>query len=355
MNFYFLCATQPYNVGDLLINKMLIDELCKYGTVYVDCYNIPDTFKCYILENNNAIDVYKMSGFSVKNGDIISFCFFLLRNNIKYFTQSPGPLGKLSKSYSLYFKLISCLLKSIKIKYCLIGNCCSNSLALNEKISIRNADIYLVRSGSSLRYLSKCGIKNVHYIPDLAFLYREKALIMDSHKVVTFCFREIYSNYDSFVEWLKRIIRLLHDRGYRIEFIYQVAKDKSFLIKIKNDLSDMPDISFIEDIIWYDNIQYYSGKSIIISNRLHSLLLGVIHNAVPLALCYNDARDAKIVDVYNSVFKDLSTELIVSEDSVDKIEKILSNIDCVKDKIVKIADCNSKMCHHIINKLCHSV
>ena len=37
-NFYFLCITQPSNLGDLIINKMLVDELCRYGKVYVDAY-----------------------------------------------------------------------------------------------------------------------------------------------------------------------------------------------------------------------------------------------------------------------------------------------------------------------------
>ncbi|WP_373941208.1 hypothetical protein OEG92_15795 [Polaribacter sejongensis] len=36
MKIYFLVATQHDNLGDLLINKMLINEISKYGTVYVD-------------------------------------------------------------------------------------------------------------------------------------------------------------------------------------------------------------------------------------------------------------------------------------------------------------------------------
>ena len=57
MNSYFICATQPTNVGDLVINKMLIDELCRYGTVYVDACGLPSDFKNVLLQHANAVDV----------------------------------------------------------------------------------------------------------------------------------------------------------------------------------------------------------------------------------------------------------------------------------------------------------
>ena len=66
MNSYFICATQPSNLGDLIINKMLIDELCRYGNVYVDAYGIPAEFKSIILRNNNAIDVDGYLNITVK-------------------------------------------------------------------------------------------------------------------------------------------------------------------------------------------------------------------------------------------------------------------------------------------------
>lgn len=356
MNFYFLCATQSSNVGDLLINKMLIDELCRYGYVYVDCYNISAEFKKYILDNNKAIDVYGTNGFSIKKGNIIQFCFFLRKANIGCFTQSPGPLGKLTKSYAIYFKLISYILKFLKIKYYLIGNCCSKSRLLNENISINNADGYYLRSKSSLAYLKKCGINNVHYIPDLAFLYRRNALITDEAKTAVLCFRETKLDYNKFIEWLKCIISLLHINGYRVEFIYQVYKDKEFTYKLQEDLSKMfKDLIFNVNILWYNNINYYSGKTVVISNRLHSLLLAAVHNAIPLAFSDNTTEFVKINDVYNSIFRNNASDLFLSIDSFSKIQNVLNNIDVIKANIVSIVDYNLSLCEDTIKEICNKL
>ena len=352
MNFYFLCATQATNLGDLVINKMLIDELCKYGYVYVDCYNIPLQFKKYILENSNVIDVYNTTGFSIKKGNIFKFCLFLKKANIKCFTQSPGPLGRLSRRYSLYFKVISYILKCFKIRYYLIGNCCSAAIASNERLSINYANAYYLRSKSSLKYLINCQIKNVAYIPDLAFLYRDKAIISQENKIATLCFREVKSDYNSFIEWLKQIISLLKIRGYNIEFIYQVYKDKDFTYKIQEDISKrFKNISLAENITWYDNLCYYSGKTIIISNRLHSLLLGAIHNAIPIAFCDNSPEFLKIKDVYDSIFSDYSSNLFISKNSYSNLKYIINNSKVVQEHIIRMADHNALLCHDTIKEI----
>ena len=356
MNFYFLCATQPSNMGDLLINKMLIEELCKYGYVYIDCYNIPIAFKRYILENDKTIDIYETERFSIKKGNIIKFCHFLKKNDIKCFTQSPGPLGKLSRNYALYFKIISYILKFFKIKYCLIGNCCSKAIAFKEGISINNADAYYIRSKSSLEHLMHHNIKNVHYIPDLAFLYRCKALITQDSKIVTLCFREIKADYNLFIEWLKHVVSLLTTNGYRIELVYQVYKDKDFTYKIQHELSkEFKNIILVKNILWYDNINYYSGKTIIISNRLHSLLLGAIHNAIPLAYSDNTTEFLKIKDVYNSIFNNFSSELFISMNSWSKLQNIINNYKSIKNHISEVSDYNSLLCHETIKEICSKI
>lgn len=355
MNFYFLCATQSSNLGDLLINKMLIDELCKYGNVYIDCYNIPSAFKDYILENKKTIDIYKIFKFSLKKGNIIRFSIFLKKQNIKYFTQSPGPLGKLSKNYAIYFKLISYILKIKRIKYFLIGNCYYKSIANNEKISINYADAYYVRSMSSLRFLSNKHIKNVHYIPDLAFLYRSQAIITNDEKIATFCFRNVHLKYDCFIRWLKDTITILQTKGFCVEFIYQVHKDSDFYYKMINDLREYKNIIFHEEILWYNNINYYSGKSLIISNRLHSLLLGTIHNAIPIAFCDDSMEALKIKDIYYSIFHDFSTKLFISINStVGNMDAILDNVNSIKEHISQIADYNYSLCCNIIREMFNS-
>ena len=94
VNTYFICATQPDNLGDLIINKMLIDELSIYGYVYLDAWGIPDEFKLPLLENENVIDVSNFI-FTVKRRSLrylFLYIFFLKRKNVKLISRSSGPL-----------------------------------------------------------------------------------------------------------------------------------------------------------------------------------------------------------------------------------------------------------------------
>ena len=40
----YIVATQYDNMGDLLINKCLVDELTVYGHVYLDTKKVPEQF-----------------------------------------------------------------------------------------------------------------------------------------------------------------------------------------------------------------------------------------------------------------------------------------------------------------------
>ena len=54
MNKTFYSAyTCKNNLGDLIINKMQIEEYSKYGEVYVDFTGMPDNFKNILLNQNN--------------------------------------------------------------------------------------------------------------------------------------------------------------------------------------------------------------------------------------------------------------------------------------------------------------
>ena len=67
MNTIFICDCQYENLGDLIINKLLVDEFAKYGTVYIDTYNVPENFKAPLLEGQNLIDLYSNYRITLKN------------------------------------------------------------------------------------------------------------------------------------------------------------------------------------------------------------------------------------------------------------------------------------------------
>ena len=52
---FYSAYTCKNNLGDLIINKMQIEEYSKYGEVYVDFTGMPDNFKNILLNSDNPI------------------------------------------------------------------------------------------------------------------------------------------------------------------------------------------------------------------------------------------------------------------------------------------------------------
>lgn len=111
MNSYFICATQPTNLGDLVINKMLVDELCRYGKVFVDAYGLPEEFTKYLFENKNAVDVYDTYHLSVKKLRLWGLSKLIKDENIRLYTHSPGPLYNLRSYRNFAFTAVNYLFK----------------------------------------------------------------------------------------------------------------------------------------------------------------------------------------------------------------------------------------------------
>ena len=82
MNSYFLCISQPTNLGDLIINRMLILELSKYGNVYVDAYNTPVSFRKELFGKSNIIDMGMCCDFSAKKMQLFRLYKFIKKEDI---------------------------------------------------------------------------------------------------------------------------------------------------------------------------------------------------------------------------------------------------------------------------------
>ena len=357
MNSYFLCVTQPSNVGDLLINRMLVEELSRYGKVYVDCYNIPDTFKRILIsDSNNIIDVSNVFKFSLKKGSFLKFSRFVKTHNIQLYTQSPGPLNRISKLPSrICFKIIRKILISLNVPFIRIGNCCSSAIINNTNVIESQSVIYYVRSLQGVSFLQQFRKTDIHYIPDLAFLYKRHVRTnYTKKKIAVMSFRQVCKNLDAFELWVTKSVSLLQANDYNVIFYYQVEKDKNFMRYLYNRLGNK-NIELKQKILWYDNFSFYEDKSIVISNRLHCLLLGAVYNAVPLACMYEENELRKITDVLESSIGNESKKYITDIYSDDRLIDIIDNVYVYRKKVSDIVDTNFKICQetvkNIINKL----
>ena len=54
--------------------------------------------------------------------------------------------------------------------------------------------------------------------------------------------------------------------------------------------------------MWYDDLSFYSNKKYVVSNRLHSLLLGSTYDAIPVIFGDNAISSAKVSHVFKAIF-----------------------------------------------------
>ena len=171
-NTYYICATQISNLGDLVINKVLIDELCNYGKVYLDAHNIPDDFKAPLFRNANVVDVSKrdltVKSLSVCN--IFRFIKLIRKEKIKLITRSPGPLVDPTERIRYGFSLINIIGRILGAKVVYFGNCCSMEKSKRAIMKSTRQNAVYLRSSESVDYAKNYLKCEVGFVPDMAFL-----------------------------------------------------------------------------------------------------------------------------------------------------------------------------------------
>ena len=349
MNTYFLCATQPTNVGDLVINKMLIDELCHYGEVHVDCSSdLSDDFRRPLLQDPNSYDLLAEEGFSVKKAsvkNVFLFLKFIKQKRINLITISPGPMGTYGKKVRLGLILINVAARMSGAKVLYYGKCVSRCISTNKPIKTVFANSIYFRSSESVKYASNY-LHNVHYIPDLAFLLYPYKYYSKSRTVII-DYRPSMEN-DSTIEDLSKIINIFLGNGFKVEFYYQVKGDKQFVNKIFRQLY-RAGVSIRENLVWYNDLDYYEDKAFVVSNRLHSLLFGAIYGAIPIARISIDPMVMKIKHVFEDSLPQIFSQNIFSGCD-PHINYLIENEDMLRNEVLSAVERNCDKCKKIIRE-----
>jgi len=295
---YILVATQPNNLGDLLINRMLIAELLKHGTVYVDSFGLPNDFRKYLFFDERIINANEKFGGTLKRYPPFSTLKKIREEGITHFFKSPGPSNTTLKmdNFALVFIYNYLTFHKIPVYFAGVDLTKENSIVF-QLIKKGVKKIFLRSQQNLLRFKSESMV--LDYIPDLAFLHTPNAIVKKSKKI-GISFRKIDSEYDTFITSLRKFITTFIQRGYEIEFFYQVKNDFAFNKRIFDDLSD-DRILFREQCLWYDDLSFYADINLVISNRLHVLLLGLLYEAIPIANIDDDPKVKKIEDIFNSI------------------------------------------------------
>lgn len=351
---YFLTITQSQNLGDLLINKMLINEIAtNSSTIYIDSNNLPNDFEevlYYHTNSSNVVNIAKKYSLSLKGiKHFIQTLRFIKKENINYLFVSPGPKSLTTihdiKTWVTLF--IYRWAKYNNIKTYIIGADFHFKKKCNKiynYFAIKFVTAIYLRDKETTSFFQTKGIKNIHYTPDLAFLYNKQITSIPAKKdTILISFRDLQTEEfrEQLYNNLQKIISHLNSAELKIVFFHQVKCDYSFNYELYNKLKDKfpGKIYFHNELVWFNDIgEIYNPSYYIISNRLHVLLLGIMHNSIPIAILNSDEETNKIRKIFNGLLLsgniiDLNT-LFFDNKKLQKVDR--ATLENLSDTIKKI-------------------
>lgn len=307
----FLCRvkTQFDNLGDALINRELFKICAEQGTVIVCTSGVPSDFIAW-LRLEDIPEVRVIAGkwrFFLQI--FISAFFSVFRKKNVFFVQNPGGyIGEISLR-ALVTKRIKAvfisMLRGVGVRSILLGASYEGLGARNLK-AVRwlseALSVHAVRDNDSRDYCQANGIHVSGVLPDLAFNlssseYRPKLrgrtciVSLRDPKDSSFC--------DSLVLKLKKAFQ--GGCFGSVLLTYQVQRDGHFMERFREMLLDagvpveggaVPLLAGIEE-----NLSCYSSAGLVVSNRLHVLLLAW-RAATPAIAVVKMGDNRKIVGIY---------------------------------------------------------
>ena len=324
-NFYLSLRTQYQNLGDYLIAQATIDFLSKKGKITLDIRNVPSKY-IQIFTFPEDIELVK-----------VGFIEHVLKNRNKKWIYVIKPGGyAVSKSFkskiknilmSIYFRFIKKISNSsvVKMPHSLDGEMKWSDIYYHNSIDkIFSRDIETFQ-----KILRNCKSK-IFLASDMAMYYLNKPskfTSLDTEKKNKVIISLRFDRDDLEPEIAQKLVTLLSNQNkITSEYISQVTFD--------NDLNK-------SEAEKYNNIYYqykidnesllniqkaYSESNFVISNRLHSLLLGLINGSKPIALI-NREKDKKIIGCLNQ----LGIKFFYSEDILNNFKEIRDLVDSEED------------------------
>ncbi|WP_302303118.1 polysaccharide pyruvyl transferase family protein [Paraprevotella xylaniphila] len=350
---FYSAYTCKNNLGDLIINKMQIEEYSKYGEVYVDFTGMPDNFKNILLnsDNPNIKDFTDTYGQPYRGKHFLQVINLLKKEGFTHFTKSPGPYAVLSLPLKkLIIRLIGALgymaANFLGLKVFAFGidlDYISNQPKWLKWFNIKYFSLYNALGLRSLKNYEECknDLNNTKYVPDMAFLYPKQTCINTNRKQIAFSFRHVTET-ETLLAELKEILSIFVPKGYAVDFIFQVEEDRSFAQVLAKNLKEY-NLNVSSQCIWYENLNTYSKYDYVFSNRLHVLLLAAKYGAIPFALISKDLKERKISNIFNSISLGYLMKHIGFTNKEQWIE-LLSNREAIKHEVNNALEYQKQIC-----------
>lgn len=322
--FFMDITTSFENEGDVLINRSLIENLCKYGEVHINVRKKPLNFIEKITVNIDGVILEE------------NFYFKLFRYIITkkvYIITTPGhSFGTgFKKCFSNIFSF--CFLFLLKIfgaKICKFGASAGPydlSVNLTERLRSKLFNFYGLRDKKSIKLLKLNPDKS--FFPDLSFISEDISKLKNrksknSIQNIVISFRpetNVLEKRDDYIDSLNlKLQKILENTSKKIViiFCYQVPSDKEINFQLyKSALSLGLNVIWMQDKLTLQQaLEIYNNSYIVISNRLHILLPSLILNVRHIPMIDTKSH-AKITAIYEDLgLKEMLCD-IYSDEKVD--------------------------------------
>lgn len=346
-HFLYNPVTQYDNTGDLLINKSLIYLLRTYGQVIIDDRKKPTTFINQLIapQDQKLSELTEKGLFSFLEGKLSRSMQSV--DDVYYLVLVPGDFSKqgLKKALSglkFYFRLRK--LKKLGCRILRIGASLSTFDLPNyivESLYSTTYFAYGLRDKQSMAKAARFRFSNVRYFPDLAWAYHPNLIERESdvtERYILISFRANQSgtihDRDFFSNVKHQLFALLsHDAfdDYKIVVSYQVQYDREASQELVDLFADKFEVEFIDRLLSLDEaVHLYTHADLVISNRLHVVLLGSICHTLSVPFI-NPLDNKKIASIYqdNAIY-----DLVLDyRDDITRLRDRLVNLVERKDAV----------------------
>ncbi|KMO80465.1 Polysaccharide pyruvyl transferase [Mycolicibacterium obuense] len=301
---FFSLKTQFENVGDALINRELIALCANRSAVMVDASRCPDAFI-----QSLAIQKYVPGAVRVSSPALFMRMMTgrVTGRQAYYFVAPGGYVGEkrgLAALSSIVNTFVLAILWITGVKICQVGVSYERLGWLHARIlAVRSRIMFrvLVRDEHSLAYARALNLKVDGLIPDLAFGAARYRQDVSGCGTIALSFRT--DQYPGQRQQLLTLARRLDETlpaSISFRFIAQVERDAEFMQqlvdsncaagRIREFKSTFGDVDAAFDA--------YAGCSHVVSNRLHSLLFGLIGGCSPVAVV-DESHNQKISGLFD--------------------------------------------------------
>lgn len=350
----FSFSTQFENLGDCVINEVLIREICKFQKVMILGPRLPNWLERTVLQRGNAIIYRSRLKFALQ---ILKF--LIIRKRLTFFfkpghmVRSPSFSGELRKSV---VTAVTAALSLVGVKICRAGTSLDRYRLLEQFAQVQLGHLhalYGVRDYESLTMAKQFGIKSATFTPDLAFLLpQEKESITRRTEIGLSFRRRDWIHGDPWSTLINTVRTFITEHSFKPVVIQQVMFDQQVSEKLQSEIhADLVQFSgtlgSAEDIF-----ERYRLCHVVVSNRLHSLLFAWMQGAIPIAVVDRTA-DQKLCSLFEQYeLLELIIDIRQTEHLHAALEMIFRDSESIRKKLRGIAEREQALLRSIIAREC---